>query len=567
MSQSVPEQPIDELKSLIVVIRQRLADIDKPSPRSLEGIESSITQLEQWSDNAEARVQRSRSIIDAALDAFVGMDSAGVIVDWNAMAQQIFGWTRDEAIGRSLADTIIPPRFREAHQKGLEHYLVTGEGPVMNKRLEMIALRKDDSEFPVELTIFAPIRIEGQWVFNAFLRDITDRTDSEHAIRESESLYHSLVDTLPIHVTRKDLNGVITYVNPLFCELVGMSPNNILGKTDYDFFPPELADKYRSDDRWVVETGKVFSDVEENRTDGRTIFFEVRKTPVRDGKGEIVGTQAIFWDVTRRKEAEDAIERHAAELERSNRDLDQFAAVVSHDLQAPLRGVSMCCELVQDQCGDAIDPETEELVTMASDGAHRMQRLIADLRRFAVVTSKAEAHQTVDCEKALAEALANLSVTIEETGANITHDKLPTVVAEPTQLMQLFQNLIGNAIKYCRDRAPAVHVSAVKDDGRWTIGVRDNGIGIEPSYLKDIFRIFHRTFTGNDEFAGTGIGLAVCKRIVDRHGGSIWVESEPDVGSTFYFTLPEVEQSLDADALPGAGARPGVRPNTSRTGL
>ena len=330
---------------------------------------------------------RLRSIIDAALDAFVAIDQSGVIIDWNPQAEATFGWKREEAVGRSLADTIIPADYREAHCRGMERFLATGESAVLNQRIELTALRRDGTEFPVELTIFAPFESDGQYTFSAFVRDTTERNRSADAIRESESLYHSLVDNLLIHVTRKDLHGTITYVNQTFCKLLGLPPEQILGKTDYDFFPSELADKYREDDRHVAETGEVFQCVEGNRVGDETRYMEVRKTPVLDGEGNTSEVQTIFWDVTEREHA------HAA-LARSNRDLDQFVSVVAHDLHAPIRAVEGYCRLLQRRYQGQLDDEADQYLGRATRGVNRMQRLIDDLRAYAPHHSQRQSSPT-----------------------------------------------------------------------------------------------------------------------------------------------------------------------------
>jgi len=200
--------------------------------------------------------------------------------------------------------------------------------------------------------------------------------------------------------------------------------------------------------------------------------------------------------------------------------------------------VATFCELLQIGYRERLGDEADEYLQGAVDGAQRMQKLIRDLLVFARVTRQSKPLGAVDCKAVLRDVLANLQVQIREMHATVTLDPLPTVTADPTQLMQLFQNLIGNALKYCRDRSPVVHVGVREENGAWLFSVRDNGIGIKPGQAEWIFQIFHRLHSDESEFSGTGIGLAICKRIVERHGGRIWVESEPGAGCTFYFTLP-----------------------------
>ncbi|MCL4204549.1 MAG: HAMP domain-containing protein [Pirellulaceae bacterium] len=228
----------------------------------------------------------------------------------------------------------------------------------------------------------------------------------------------------------------------------------------------------------------------------------------------------------------------AKDLARSNTELEQFAYVASHDLQEPLRMVSSYLQLLQRKYQGQLDASADKYIAYAVDGAARMQRMINDLLAYSRVMTRGKAPEPTDCERAWADALANLERRIHESAAVVTHDPLPTVHADASQLIQVFQNLVGNAIKYHGAETPHVHASAQRQPGQWVFSVRDNGIGIEPQYFERIFVIFQRLH-GKEEYSGTGIGLAVCKKIVERHGGKIWVESQYGTGSTFYFTIPD----------------------------
>jgi PAS domain S-box-containing protein len=365
-----------------------------------------------------------------------------------------------------------------------------------------------------------------------------ERRRMEQALRDSEALYHSLVETLPVNILRKDLAGRITFGNKLYCESMGKSLADLRGKTDFDLFPKELADKYTADDRRVIEIRQVFEDVEQHqKPDGQNLYVHVMKGPVFDASGEVIGTQIIFWDETARKQAEEALARTAAELTRSNRELEQFAYVASHDLQEPLRMVASYTQLLQRRYKDQLDATANEFIYFAVDGALRMQKLINDLLTYSRVGTRGKSFESIDCESVFNTAMANLKIAVEESHAVVTHGPLPTVLADGLQFTQLFQNLIGNAIKFRAKEPPRVHVSADWVDGEWIFAVRDNGLGIDPQYFDRIFVIFQRLHSRED-YPGTGIGLAVCKKIVERHGGRIWVESEVGRGSTFYFSLP-----------------------------
>jgi light-regulated signal transduction histidine kinase (bacteriophytochrome) len=238
------------------------------------------------------------------------------------------------------------------------------------------------------------------------------------------------------------------------------------------------------------------------------------------------------------------LQRHAAELAEANTQLaeantqlEEFAYIASHDLQEPLRMVTSYLQLLGNRYHDELDDDAEEFIGYAVDGATRMKQLINDLLAYSRVATRGRPLEPTDCEQLLEQVLSNLEVTIKENEALITHDPLPTVMADHTQLTAVFQNLIGNAIKFHAARQPQVHVSARQKDNEWFFSVTDNGIGISPEYTERIFVVFSRLHT-REEYSGTGIGLAICKKVVERHGGRIWVESQPDHGSTFHFTLP-----------------------------
>jgi light-regulated signal transduction histidine kinase (bacteriophytochrome) len=269
---------------------------------------------------------------------------------------------------------------------------------------------------------------------------------------------------------------------------------------------------------------------------GKTL--EVRYSPMPGG-----GFVCTLTDITARKEFEQALEGMTVrllaqhkELQRSNEELEQFAYVASHDLQEPLRSISSYCQLLQRRYKGKLDKDADEFIGFAVDGAKRMQVLINDLLKYSRVGTRGKAFEPTDCNKVFHETVSNLRQAIEESGAEVTSDPLPTVEGDPVQLGQLFQNLIANAIKFRDEAVPKVHVSAHEENGETVVSVKDNGIGIDPRHAERIFQIFQRLHE-RGKYPGTGIGLAVCKKIVTRHGGRIWVESEPGRGSNFRFTL------------------------------
>lgn len=254
-----------------------------------------------------------------------------------------------------------------------------------------------------------------------------------------------------------------------------------------------------------------------------------------------LANQALQQEVGERKRAEEAIQRYTKELERSNQELQQFAYVASHDLQEPLRMVSSYLQLLERRYRDRLDQDAKEFIAFAVDGAKRMQSLINDLLAYSRVGTRGKEFRPVELDEIMLQVRNNLKIAIQEQAAEVACDPLPQVQGDDTQLLQLFQNLVGNAIKFHGEQKPRIRIQAERYNGAWQFSVRDNGIGIDPQYAERIFLIFQRLHN-RDEYPGTGIGLAICKRIVERHGGRIWVDSQPGEGSTFYFTLPVVNK-------------------------
>jgi signal transduction histidine kinase len=265
----------------------------------------------------------------------------------------------------------------------------------------------------------------------------------------------------------------------------------------------------------------------------------------------------VWWSVsslhrmdTIRRQAEGDLKKTAEKLARSNADLEQFAYVASHDLKEPLRAISGSVQILQQRYSDAMDPEMNEVIKHTVDGATRMQRLIDDLLTYSRLTTREATLERTELAEIIDEAKENLESAIRESKAIVTTDPMPSVQGDHTQLLQVFQNLIANGIKYKSARTPKIHISAEQRDSEWLVSVRDNGIGIAPQYADRIFRIFQRLHTRR-EYSGTGIGLAVCKKIIERHGGRIWVESELEEGSTFFFTLPMYARQRTNQESPG----------------
>jgi light-regulated signal transduction histidine kinase (bacteriophytochrome) len=274
------------------------------------------------------------------------------------------------------------------------------------------------------------------------------------------------------------------------------------------------------------------------RKDGARFWADVVITALYDKDGLLRGFAKITRDVTERKRAEDRLNETLTDLQRSNKELEQFAYVASHDLQEPLRMVASYTQLLAERYENQLDDKAKKFIRYAVDGAVRMQMLINDLLTFSRVGTRGKPPEQVDAHTVLGEAINNLKMNIDDTKAIITNDELPEVRADVSQLVLLFQNLIGNSMKFHGTETPRIHISAMDEGHEWLFSVKDNGIGIDPQYADKVFIIFQRLHT-KEEYPGSGIGLAICKKIVERHGGRIWFESESGKGATFFFTIPK----------------------------
>lgn len=356
----------------------------------------------------------------------------------------------------------------------------------------------------------------------------------------ADEQFRQLLEAAPDAIVIVDTQGRIVLANRMTETLFGYTRDELVGQPVELLMPEHFRQEHNlSRDRYVknAHTRPMGSGLElfANRKDGSEFPVEISLSPLQAPSGVLV--TAVVRDITERKQAQQILESHAAELERSNIELEQFAYVASHDLQEPLRMITSYSQLLERRYRDKLDGDALEFIDYVVDGAKRMQELINDLLSFSRVGTRGRELEPTNMETVYNRVLSNLQLTIEEQRAEVSHDPLPTVMADGLQLVQLLQNLIGNAIKFHGDAAPIVHLGVELQGQEALFCVRDEGIGFEPQYAERIFQVFQRLH-GKGKYPGTGIGLAICKKIVERHGGRIWVESEPGKGAKFYFTLP-----------------------------
>ncbi|MEM1042918.1 MAG: PAS domain S-box protein [Bacteroidota bacterium] len=511
----------------------------------------SLERAEAARREADARI---RSVVETVEEGLMMVDAEGRVLMSNPAAQEMLGL--DE---RMVFERVAGlPRWRLLREDGSRfpdddlperEVLRTGR-PVSGVVQGVVKPSGETCWYSVNAR--AADRAADGAVVSVVLSfsDVTEQRQAEADLRESEAQLQKAQEIAHIGSWHWDIeSNDLTWSDEMF-RIFGLEPDAIKPKLD------SAIERLHPDDRepirvLLARTLEHKSSYEINQRvvhpDGRLRHIHALGATVLDAGGEAVGIQGTAQDVTEQVEAEAALQRYADQLEERNAELEQFAYVASHDLQEPLRMVSSFLQLLQRRYGEQLDDTADEYIAYAVDGAKRMQKLIQDLLAYSRVGTRGKAFRPIDMNELARTVQTDLSQALADHGATVEVGTLPTVSADETQMRQLLQNLVANAVKFRAEAAPVVRVSAdeVEDGGRrvWRFAVADNGIGIEPQHAERVFQIFQRLHT-RDEYEGTGIGLAMCKKIVERHGGRIWFESAPDAaqsateGTTFYFTLP-----------------------------
>lgn len=465
------------------------------------------------------------------------VDSRGKIALVNVQIEKLFGYPRDELLGEPI-EILVPEAVRSEHATLRDSYMACPLARNMGSGRDLRGRRKDGSLIPVEIGL-NPLSFGGERYVLASVVDISERKRYEKRLR-------LVVEAAPSGMVMVDRKGCIVLVNSHIEKLFGYEREQLLGKPIETLIPRKYRKKHPAQRDGFFQAPStramgVGRDLFGLHKDGSEIPVEIGLNPISMEDEEFVLASVV--DITERKIAEQILREKVLELERSNQDLQQFAYVCSHDLQEPLRVISNYTQLISRRYAGKLDQDADEFIEFIVEASRRMQGLINDLLTYSRVETKGKPFTTVDVNKIVEAATANLKLAIEETDAEIDCPSLPFVTGDETQLLQLFQNLISNAIKFRSKNPLRIEIAGIRSGERVTFTVYDNGIGIDPKHADRIFVIFQRLHTRED-YEGSGIGLAICKRIVERHGGSIKVEAEQGRGSKFVFSLPLAGECL-----------------------
>lgn len=521
-------------------IEEVLARIDK---------QVSLQKLQQQLKEQNAQLQQSQSllasILNSSLDGVVAYSAVrnnqGNIVDFlwllvNRAAEQISDVPLNEIVGKYLLVEIAEIR----NSRLFDLYVSVVE---TGETVDQEFYYECERDSGVWLHLVAVKLNDGLAVT---FRNITDRKKAEIALRESEERFRAIFEQAAVGIAKTALCGQFIRVNPGFCQIVRYTESELLQLHWRAITDP---DDIEADTEYVrlLLSGEMQTFSLEKRLlckDGEVRWANVTVSTIRDAEGTAQYLICAIEDISERKLVQELLQasletqtRYAEELTRSNAELEQFAYVASHDLQAPLSTIAGYAKLLEKRFQNQLDPQAIKFLDNIVNSCLRMQVLIDALLEYSRVSRSQKRFDLIDCNLVFEDACANLQLAIRENQASVTRGDLPRIAGDCFQLLQLFQNLIGNAIKYCSHRMPVVQVGALRQGDNWVFSVQDNGIGIAEEHYPRIFQIFQRLHA-QKEYSGTGIGLAICQRIVDRHGGRLWVESEPGRGSTFYFSFP-----------------------------
>jgi len=469
------------------------------------------------------------AIVESSHDAIYSIDLKGMIRTWNESAEKMFGYSKEEAIGRPNA--IIVPTDCLKQEKTIINMVMAGGKA---EHFETVRLTKHGNLIPISITVSGIKDEFGKIIgVSKISRDIKEQKRINDLLQSQAELLDLTHDTVIV----RDLDGTIRYWNHGAQEMYGFTREEAVGRISHDLLKTEFPKPLADWEQELLDKGRYDCELIHFTKDGKSVIVSSRQTVKTDANGAPCAILEINNDITEQKKAQLQLLAIAEELKNSNAELEQFASVASHDLQEPLRGVSGCLELLEEKYKGKFDEQADALISHAINGASRMHTLIRDLLTLSRINTRGKTIQSFDLTTALEQALENLGAAIKDSQAIITHDNLPVIEGDHAQIARLFQNLIANAVKFSADRSPRINIKAERQNEHWLFAVCDNGIGFKREYSDIIFLPFKRLHS-RDKYPGTGIGLAICKKIVERHGGNIWAESELGKGAIFYFSIP-----------------------------
>jgi PAS domain S-box-containing protein len=542
----------NNLKS--IAITERDITLQK---RSEEQIKQLNADLQKNISQLKEREEQIQTIFRNAPEAVIVIDEEGKITSWNPMAEAIFGWTPDEVIGKNLHETIIPQRFREAHLKGLKHFLKTGEGPILNKPLELHACKKDNTEIDAGLRI-SQTYLKGKYYFIGFVSDITFRKKAEAEIRQKKEqleainkqlqMFAAMAESSFDFVSMADMNGDIFYLNRGGRLLMGLEPDEAPPKPIADYCEPATWKLLQKEGLpavlergWWEGEGKL-----RNFRTGELWDAAMRTFMVTDPTtNQPLCIAAIDSNITEQKKAEKKLEQSNKELEKViqqlnqvNNELESFSYSVSHDLRAPLRSINGYAQIILEEHQPLLNEELKRLFGIIQNNAKRMGTLIDDLLAFSRLGRRPLTKTPVNFNDLVHQVVKDQEGTFH-VNTSISIHSLKSTEGDQTLLYQVFANLISNAIKYSgKKETPRIEIGFLENDDEYIYYIKDNGAGFNMEYAHKLFGVFQRLHS-NEEFEGTGVGLAIVQRIIAKHGGRVWAEGEINKGATFYFSLPK----------------------------
>jgi PAS domain S-box-containing protein len=494
--------------------------------------------------------QQFIDIFNNSPDAIFVEDLKGIILDVNQEACNMYAYSKEELIGKSIWE--LTPTSQYEAVKTRQPLLAKGEMRVFESQ----ALKSDGQIIPIEVKV-SRFNYQGNPSLLLHVRDISERIRSQQllhkinvelekkvkertqdleeankVLRISENLYRQIARNIPrsaIFVFDRQLRYLLAEGNLI--GFISLKREHIEGKSIYELFTPEQLQEVEHIYQLALQGVSGSYELEQNQH-----IYQINYLPIKNDDGEIVYGMLMVMDISDLKKIQQKLEKQTAELKRSNEELERFAYVASHDLQGPLRTITSYLQLLESRYGDKLQADAKEFIEYSVAGAKRMQRLIQDLLNYSRINTRPKPFTEVNLNDLMQIVLKNLETQLLSNQVDLKVGVLPTVIGDSNQLMQLFQNLIDNAIKFVKNSTPKVEITVEDRHKDWLFAIRDNGIGIQPEFKEKIFHIFQRLHS-ETEFPGTGIGLAICKKITQLHGGDIWFESEPQMGTTFFFTI------------------------------